>query len=93
MQSNLLQGAAAPASDASLMQAIAQLNAPADDRNAMTIGVEDAQGRVYRVVRTTGLCETVRFFESVRKLGYDIHRGRAANEISFQKILRWQGSN
>ena len=38
----------------------------------MVIGVEDDTGAVYRIVRTSGLYETVRLFESARELGFDI---------------------
>ena len=91
MQTTLLQHAGTPPSDAALMQALRQLTGPSDDRLAMTIGVEDANGDVYRIVRTNGLCEAVRIFESARQLGFAIAGGRKAANCEFQKTLRWQG--
>jgi hypothetical protein len=91
METTLLQPGGTPPSDAALMQALRQVTAPSDNRLAMTIGVEDANGKVYRIVRTNGLCEAVRIFESARQLGFAITHGRKAANCEFQKVLRWEG--
>jgi hypothetical protein len=73
------------------MQALQHLNAPSGPHHALTFGVEDSEGQVYRVVRTSGLCETVRIFESARELGFDIGNARPSSASHFQKVLRRRG--
>ncbi len=88
MQTDLVANVPVPSSDVTLMQALQRLQAPLDNLQSMTIGVEGDDGEIYRVVRTSGLCETVRVFESARQLGFDIaSAGSSANE-RFQKVLR-----
>ena len=88
METSLVINARIPSSDAALLQALRRLSAPSDNQHAMSFGVEDASGQVYRVVRTSGLCETVRVFESARELGFDIANARTASAEQFQKVLR-----
>ncbi len=88
METSLVRNVGVPPSDVALMQALQKVNAPAGTVHAMSFGVEDAQGRVYRVVRTSGLCETVRVFESARALGFDIGNAPASLTSQFQKVMR-----
>ena len=88
MQTDLIGNSGVPLSDAVLMRALQALDTPLDERHVLTLGVEDDAGRIYRVVRTSGLCETVRIFESVRALGFDIADARSSSSEDFQKVLR-----
>jgi hypothetical protein len=88
MQTDLVANARIPSSDATLMQALQRLQAPLDNLQSMTIGVEGDDGTIYRVVRTNGLCETVRVFESARQLGFDIATASSPANDQFQKVLR-----
>lgn len=54
----------------------------------MVIGVEDDAGAVYRIVRTSGLYETVRLFESARELGFDISGARTKDGQQAHRVLR-----
>jgi hypothetical protein len=88
MQTDLVENARVPASDTSLMQALLSLQAPQDRLHALSIGVEGDDGQIYRVVRTTGLCETVRVFETARRLGFEIANARNSANEAHQKVLR-----
>jgi hypothetical protein len=54
----------------------------------MVIGIEDDAGAVYRIVRTNGLYETVRLFESARELGFGIVNGRPTAGVQAHRVLR-----
>ena len=88
MQTDLLSNARVPSSDVTLMQALQCLQSPLDNLQSMTIGVEDDDGVIYRVVRTSGLCETVRVFESARQLGFAIASATSPANDQFQRVLR-----
>ncbi len=88
MQTDLVANARVPSSDATLMQALQCLHAPLDNLQSMTIGVEGDDGVIYRVVHTSGLCETVRVFESARQLGFAIANARNPANDPYQKVLR-----
>jgi len=88
MQTDLVANGPVPSSDVSLMNALRTLQTPLDNRQSMTIGIEGDDGEIYRVVRTCGLCETVRVFESARQLGFDIANPKSPANEHFQKVLR-----
>ena len=88
MQTDLLENEHVPPSDMTLLQALLSLQAPLETMNAISIGVEGDDGRIYRVVRTAGLCETVRVFETARRLGFEITEANNAANESLQKVLR-----
>ena len=88
METRLVREDRVPATDAALLQALQRLSAPAGTPGAMTFGVEDADGHVYRIVRSSGVCETVRIFETARELGFDIGNPRFSNAANLQKVLR-----
>jgi hypothetical protein len=88
MESKLIGGACAPSWDDSLMRALMQASAPHTTDYCMTIGVENPDGDVYRIVRTAGLNETVRVFESARELGFGIGRGRLQDREPLHRVLR-----
>jgi hypothetical protein len=88
MQTDLVENAHVPSSDTPLLQALLSLQTPLERHHALSIGVEGEDGQVYRVVRTTGLCETVRVFETARRLGFEIAEARQSANESFQKVLR-----
>ena len=69
------------------MRALSQASAPGPAAG-LVIGVEDDAGDVYRLVRTSGLYETVRLFESARELGFSIGAGRATGSAAAHRILR-----
>jgi len=87
MKSSLFKSESVPAWDEPLMQAATRLGSSAA-QNGMAIGVEDPQGQIYRVVETSGICETVQFFESARSLGFGIVEGRQVGEQTVQRVLR-----
>ncbi|HEX5685870.1 MAG TPA: hypothetical protein VFY73_17740 [Ideonella sp.] len=87
MESRLFESEPVPAWDAPLMRAVTRLGSSAA-QNGMAIGIEDPEGRIYRVVQTNGICETVQFFESARSLGFGIIEGRQIGEQTFQRVLR-----
>jgi hypothetical protein len=88
MESKLIGGASTPAWDGSLMRALMQSPAPLAGDVCMTIGIENPDGEVYRIVRTAGLNETVRLFESARDLGFGIAQGRQEGSQALQRVLR-----
>jgi len=88
MESQLVDGVAVPSWDDTLMRALILSSAPCGTQNSMTIGVEDRAGQVYRVLRTGGLYETVRLFESARELGFGIAPGRTSAGHTLQRVLR-----
>ena len=65
MESRLLDSAAVPAWDDALMRMLARSSAPSVGPSHLAIGVEDASGRVYRVVQTSGVYETARVFAAL----------------------------
>lgn len=70
------------------MRALSQVSTPVQEGSGLVIGVEDDAGAVYRIVRTNGLHETVRLFESARELGFDISRGRTTDGEQAHRVLR-----
>jgi hypothetical protein len=88
METNLIRDERVPATDAALLQALQRLSAPSGSQSTMTFGVEDAEGRVYRIVRSSGVCETVLIFETARELGFDIGNPRFSTAANLQKVLR-----
>jgi hypothetical protein len=70
------------------MRALGHVHASWGTKNSMVFGIEAADGRVYRVVKTSGVCETVQFFESARELGFSIVEGREDGEQHFHRVLR-----
>lgn len=87
MKSSLFKSEPVPAWDEPLMEAATRLGTSAA-QNGMAIGVENPQGRIYRVVETNGICETVQLFESARSLGFGIVEGRQVGEQTVQRVLR-----
>jgi hypothetical protein len=87
MESMLLESANRPAWDDALMHELDGVRAPAAAGGGMSIGVRDGEGHVYRVVRTSGLCETVRVFERARELGFGIDPGCSAGGHVLQRVL------
>ncbi len=88
MESTLTTAGHMPSWDESLMRALSQVSAPNRANSGMVIGIEDDAGTVYRLVRTNGLYETVRLFESARELGFHISGGRAAGGDQAHRVLR-----
>ena len=88
METKLVRDDRVPATDAALLQALQRLSAPSGTLSSMTFGVEDAEGQVYRIVRSSGVCETVRIFETARELGFDIGNPRFSTAANLQKVLR-----
>ncbi len=88
MQSNLTARGHLPAWDECLMRALNQVSAPNHEDSGMVIGIEDDGGAVYRLVRTNGLHETVRVFESARELGFGIAGGRMTHGDLTHRVLR-----
>lgn len=88
MESTLLSSTGVPPRDDSLMRALGHVHASWGTKNGMLFGIEAADGRVYRVVKTNGVCETVQFFESARALGFSIVEGREDGEQHFHRVLR-----
>jgi hypothetical protein len=88
MESKLIGGASTPAWDGSLMRALSRTDAPRTDNVCMTIGIENTEGDVYRIVKTTGLNETVRLFESARELGFGFAEGRLQDSPPLHRVLR-----
>ncbi len=88
MESQLTSQGRLPNWDDSLMRALSQVSAPVHEASGLVIGIEDDAGAVYRIVRTNGLYETVRLFESARELGFDISGGRAADGLQAHRVLR-----
>jgi hypothetical protein len=88
METSLVPNAPIPPSDATLLSALRTLGAADRESNPIVIGVEDAQGQVYRIVRMAGLCEAVRVFEAARALGFSINTVRPAKAANYQKVLR-----
>jgi hypothetical protein len=88
MDSVLVHGASASPWDDALMLALQpeRLDSPSD--GCMAIGVENAAGDVYRIVRTAGINETVRLFESARDLGFGIGEGRQEGGEALLRVLR-----
>lgn len=87
MKSLLTTRDGAPVWDGSLMHALSQVGTPDQDIDGVVIGVEDDAGAVYRIIRTSGLCETVRLFESARQLGFAITAGRSADGYTAHRVL------
>ena len=88
MQTSLVRDDGVPSTDAALLHALQRLNSPSGAACSMALGVEDADGFVYRIVRTSGVCETVRVFETARELGFDIGNPRFSMAANLQKVLR-----
>jgi hypothetical protein len=88
MESTLVRGASTPSWDDSLMQGLMRANSQTFADTPLAIGVENAAGDVYRVVRTSGLNETVRVFECARDLGFGIAAGRLEGDEEFVRVLR-----
>jgi hypothetical protein len=88
MESTLVACAKMPAWDDALMRALSQASAPTGPTNGVVIGVEDDAGDIYRLVRTSGVYETVRLFESARQLGFSITAGRSDRGTSAHRVLR-----
>ena len=88
MESSLTSQGHTPLWDESLMRTLSHVSAPVQESSVMVIGVEDDAGAVYRIVRTNGLCETVRLFESARELGFDISAGRTTDGQQAHRVLR-----
>lgn len=88
MKSQLTTRGGMPVWDASLMRALSQVSAPDQENDGMVIGIEDDAGAVYRIILTTGLCETVRLFESARNLGFAIAAGRTAQGYTSHRVLQ-----
>jgi hypothetical protein len=88
METKLVRDDRVPATDAALLQALQRLSVPSGTSGAMTFGVEDAEGQVYRIVRASGVCETVRIFETARELGFAIGSPRFSASANLQKVLR-----
>ena len=87
MEFKLIGGASTPAWDASLMQALARAHASHPADNCMNIGIENTAGDIYRIVKTGGLNETVRLFESARELGLGITRGRLQGNQPLHRVI------
>jgi hypothetical protein len=90
METNLVRNDRVPTTDAALLQVLQRLDASSGTPSSMTFGVEDADGCIYRIVRSSGVCETVRIFESARELGFDIGNPRFATAANLHKVLRWR---
>jgi hypothetical protein len=88
METSLVPNAPIPPSDATLLSVLSRLDATDGESHPIVIGVEDAQGQVYRIVRTAGLCEAVRIFEAARALGFSIDTAGPAKAANYQKVLR-----
>lgn len=88
MESTLISSTAVPPWDDSLMRAIGHARASSSTENCLSFGIEGADGHVYRVVRTNGVCEAAKFFESARELGFRIVEGREDGEATFHRVLR-----
>ena len=88
MEFHLTSQGRPPRWDESLMRALSQLSAPIQETSGMVIGIEDDAGAVYRIVRTSGLYETVRLFESARALGFHISSGRTTDGQQAHRVLR-----
>jgi hypothetical protein len=88
MESHLTSQGRLPNWDEFLMRALSRVSAPIHEASGMVIGIEDDTGAVYRIVRTNGLYETVRLFESARALGFDISGGRSADGHQAHRVLR-----
>ena len=88
MESKLIVGAEVPPWDESLMRAFARNSAPSNSKNCLTIGIEDPAGQVYRLVKTCGVYETTRLFESARELGFGIAQGRVHGPQLLHRVLR-----
>ena len=88
MESNLTSQGRTPQWDEAFMRALSKVSAPVQESSGLVIGVEDDTGAVYRIVRTNGLCETVRLFESARELGFDISGGRTTGGQQAHRVLR-----
>jgi hypothetical protein len=88
MESTLIGGASTPFWDDSLMRAFARADAGLDAALCMHIGIENPAGDIYRIVKTAGLNETVRVFESARDLGFDIAQGRLEGDQPLHRVLR-----
>jgi hypothetical protein len=88
MESNLTTRGRTPTWDESLMRALSQVSSPTHESSGMVIGIEDDAGAVYRIVRTNGLYETVRLFESARDLGFHVSAGRTTDGHQAHRVLR-----
>ena len=88
MEFHLTSHGQLPHWDESLMRALSQLSAPIQETSSMVIGIEDEGGAVYRIVRTNGLYETVRLFESARELGFNISGARTTDGQQAHRVLR-----
>ncbi len=88
MESSLVIPVQMPSWDDALMRAFTRASAPTGPATGMIIGVEDDGGAIYRLVRTSGLYEAVRLFESARELGFSIAAGRSTNGASAHRVLR-----
>ena len=87
MVSKPLGGAPVPPRDQPLLEAARKLGlTPTSD--GMSIGIEDADGRVYCIVQTPSVCKAAQFFESARSLGFDIAEGRRVGDQTLQRVLR-----
>ena len=68
MQTRLLD--AAPDADALLAERLRSLQWPLQPGGAaIRVGIEDAQGRLYRVIETSSVVEAVHVFELLHELG------------------------
>lgn len=88
MESTLLSSHAVPPWDDGLMRAIRHARASSSAENCLSFGIEGADGLIYREVRTNGVCEAAKFFESARELGFGIVEGREDGDRSFHRVLR-----
>jgi hypothetical protein len=70
MRTVLVSQTPLPAVDGALTSRLAALRAPlASDHKRIRVGIESAQGQLYRIVETTSLLEAVRLFEALHDLG------------------------
>jgi hypothetical protein len=88
MEFQLTSHGSRPVWDERLMRQLSQISVPLEPTSGMVIGIEDDRGAVYRIVRTNGLYETVRLFESARELGFDISVGRETAGQQAHRVLR-----
>ncbi|NML17647.1 hypothetical protein [Azohydromonas caseinilytica] len=87
MQTRLVD--AAPSTDDLLIEKLQSLRWPLQPGETIRVGIEDAQGRLYRVIETSSVVEAVHVFELLHELG--LVAREPGGDGSLTRIYRGEG--
>jgi hypothetical protein len=65
-----------------------EASCPIEGHAALSVGIEGPDGKIYRVIETHGLWETVRVFDALRARGLAITAGRAVGKRNLSRVFR-----